>query len=62
MKENEMGGACSMHGDVRNGYKNFGRNNWREENTRETKRRWKDNIRTDLGETMREGVNLIRLS
>jgi hypothetical protein len=48
--EDEMGGACSKHGAMRNAYKIFGRKPEGKKTLGRYRRRWDDNIKMDLKE------------
>jgi hypothetical protein len=50
IKENEAGGAWGIHGRRQKVVQGFGGKARRKETTWKTRRRWKDDIRNDLGE------------
>jgi hypothetical protein len=59
MKENEMGGTCSMYGEVINVYKIFVAKPERRRPFGIYRCRWEDNIKVDLRERVVKGVDWI---
>jgi hypothetical protein len=62
VKEDEMGRACSTNGAKRNAYRIFEGNPEGKSPLGRPKRRWVDNIKMDLREIGRDGMDLIDLS
>jgi hypothetical protein len=57
-----MGGACSAHGEMRNAHKIFVGKPEGKIPLGKHRRRWKNNIKTDLTEICLEDVDLIHLA
>jgi hypothetical protein len=62
MWQDEMGGACSTHGDMRNGYKILVGEPEGKRPLRRPRHRWEGNIRMDLREIGWEGADWIHLA
>jgi len=61
-KGDEVGGACSTYGEKRNGYRVLVGKCERIRSLRWPRLRWEDDIKMDLKEIGREGVNWINLA
>jgi hypothetical protein len=57
-----MGNACSTHGEERNGYRILVRKPEGKRPPGRPRRGWEDNIKIDLGETGRGGMDWIDLA
>jgi hypothetical protein len=62
IKKNERSGACSTHGGDENAYKIFVGKPEGKRPLRRRRRRWEDNIKTNLKEIGIEGIDLINLA
>jgi hypothetical protein len=54
-------GSDNMHGEMKNAYKILVRNLTGRQTTQRPRRRWEDNIRMDLRETVWEGIDWIHV-
>jgi hypothetical protein len=62
IKKDEMGAACSSHGEIRNAYKIVVVYPEGKRPIGRLRRRWKDNIKIDLGDIGFRGVDRIHLA
>jgi hypothetical protein len=62
MEEDEIGGTCSSHGEVRNAYKILTGKPEGKRRLGRPRRRWEDNIKMDLREIVFGSVDWIHLA